>query len=124
MSILNSEDVTETFIYCRDPENGTVEAEGIGLTVKFDASRLAEKKELIRQMLLELPDQFMKSKGGGWSFLNACDDKHGNQWTDYHAVMAQLFYLGAGIDMVEILLPRELWEVAPGGMPYYAVVDN
>jgi hypothetical protein len=72
-------------------------------------------------MLAELPDMFKESGGGGWSFLNACDDRHGNQWTGLHQRMEQLFQLGIGIDKVECQLPREVWPALPGGMPYYIV---
>jgi hypothetical protein len=37
--------------------------------------------------------------------------------------MAQLFALGLGIGMVECQLPRELWDMLPGGVPYYVVND-
>jgi len=69
-----------------------------------------------------LPEQFKGSAGGGWSFLNACDDKHGNQWTDLHLRMEQLFQLGIGIGKVKCLMPRAMWSALPGGMPYYAVI--
>ncbi len=72
-------------------------------------------------MLDELPDSFKKSGGGGMSFQNACVDKQGNQWTDFHQRMEQLFQLGIGIGKVELLMPREMWAMLPGGMPYYAI---
>jgi hypothetical protein len=79
----------------------------------------------IRAMLAELPDQYRKSGGGGWSFLNACDDRHGTQWTGFHRTMEHLFMLGLAIGAVTLLMPRELWDALPGGMPYYMVdVDD
>jgi hypothetical protein len=75
----------------------------------------------IETMLDELPDEFKKTGGGGMSFLNACNDKHGNQWTDLHQRMEQLFQLDIGIGKVKCLMPREMWGILPDGMPYYVV---
>jgi hypothetical protein len=74
-------------------------------------------------MLLELPDTFMKTKGGGWSFLNACMNKNGEQWTAFHPKVQELFCLGLALDICSYTLPREMWKVLPGGMPYLVVDD-
>ena len=74
-------------------------------------------------MLSQLPEEFMASKGGGWSFLNACMTNTGATWTSLHQVMEQLFMLGMSVDMVICLLPRELWHCLPGRVPYYQVLD-
>lgn len=117
---LDPQQVEETFWAC---EGGDIEAEAIIDRATFDKAKLDEHKELITAMLLELPIEFRASGGGGWSFLNACDDRHGNQWTGLHRTMAMLFALGQAIGMVESLLPREVWNKLPGGMPYYIVKD-
>lgn len=126
MSTLTSEDVTDTFDKVYDEENGDIEIDlALGGPRKFSSKALEENKNRIRELLLELPSEFMKSgSGGGWSFLQACDDKNGNQWTGLHMVMAQLFGMGQAAGLVESLLPKELWEIAPGGMPYYVVIDD
>lgn len=90
-------------------------------TAVFHPDRLAAKRDEIAALLAELPDQFHALRGGGWTFLNACDDRHGNQWTGEHRVMEMLFALGLGADLVLETLPREMWSILPGGMPYYAV---
>lgn len=100
-----------------------VPAHGIQINVGFDPERIAYHKDTVRALLLELPDEFMVSKGGGMSFLNACNDRHGNLWTGMHRTMEQLFLLGLACELVTELLPREAWDVLPGGMPYYAVRD-
>lgn len=92
--------------------------------LSFDKGRLADHAELVAAMLLELPDEFRESGGGGWSFLNACDDRHGRQWTGLHSTMAELFALGLGLGLVKSLLPRDMWDVLPGGVPYYVVLDK
>lgn len=122
---LDSARVEAIFFDClfRDGEDTSnhVKAQGITRSVGFHPERLAIHKKEVAAMLEELPDEFQKSGGGGMSFLNACNDKHGNQWTGMHQTMEQLFQLGIGIGKVECLLPREMWEVLPGGMPYYLV---
>jgi hypothetical protein len=125
MSILTSEAVTETFNAVQD-DDGNIEVDlALGGPTRFNSKALEGSKERIRELLLELPEGFIKSgSGGGWSFLEAANDKHGNQWTGMHMVMAQLFGMGQAAGLVESLLPRELWAVAPGGMPYYVVIDT
>ncbi|NQT49448.1 hypothetical protein HQ571_02010 [Candidatus Kuenenbacteria bacterium] len=72
-------------------------------------------------MLAELPDEFKESGGGGMSFMNACYDRNGNQWTGMHKRMEELFQLGIGIKKAKCLMPRASWSALPGGMPYYAI---
>lgn len=115
--------VDATFERCYRPD-GAVEVDGIMMSARFDKATLADNAELIAALLLELPDEFMASKGGGWSFLNACNDRHGELWTGMHSTMDKLFMLGMGIGMVTCQLPREMWSVLPGEMPYYVVNDK
>ncbi len=84
--------------------------------------RIEPHREEIGGMLKQLPDEFQKDGGQGGSFLNACYDKHGRQWTGLHARMAELFALGMVTEQVTMPLPREMWGALPGGMPYYTVV--
>jgi hypothetical protein len=105
-----------------DPKAVTVE--GIVWNAVLNPAKLDEHRELITKMLMELPDQFRQSAGGGWSFLNACDDRHGVQWTGLHQTMGMLFMLGEGIGKVVKPLPREMWNVLPGGMPYFIILDK
>lgn len=123
--VLNPQRVEEIFLDClfRDGEDTSshVKAEGIMANVGFHPERLEKHREEIEAMLTELPDEFRESGGGGWSFLNACMDRHGNQWTGVHQTMDQLFTLGIAIEKVSFQLPREMWNVLPGGMPYLVV---
>jgi len=125
--VLSADNVTEIFNDCLFKEGEStdnfVQAEGITNMVGFHPERLEGHREDIKDMLSDLPDDFKVSKGGGMSFLNACDTKDGKQWTGYHQVMEQLFLLGLVIGEVKYLAPRELWEVFPGGMPYYVIKD-
>lgn len=116
---LDPQQVEAVFMDClfKEGKNASnhVKAEGISMTVGFNPERLESHKAEIEAMLDELPDDFKESGGGGMSFLNACNDKHGNQWTGYHERMDQLFMLGTAIGKVKLALP--------GGMPYYIITS-
>jgi hypothetical protein len=94
---------------------------GVISRATFAPDTIEAARDEIRAMLAELPDQFRKSGEGGWSFLNACQDRHGSQGTGLHADMEILFMLGIAAGLVTEVLPRDLWSALPGGMPYYAV---
>ncbi len=98
-----------------------VQVDGILGKVDLDNSKLAIHREEITAMLNELPQEFQQFSGGGWSFLQACNDKHGDQWTGLHQIMDKLFMLGIGIEKVEYLMPREQWGLFPEGMPYLVI---
>lgn len=123
---LTSDNVEQVFTDClfREDENtdSAIKVEGIMHPFGFHPARLMEHEKDIKEMLSFLPDQFHQDKGDGWSFLNACEDNEGNQWTGLHMVMEQLFVLGMAIGKVRCLLPRDMWNVLPGGMPYYVVM--
>ena len=97
--------------------------EGIVTNVGFDPEKIAKHKSEIIELLDELPDEFKHGVAGGYSFLKACEDKHGNHWGD-HRSMEQLFMLGIACKRVNCILPRELWPALPGGVPYYEVFDK
>lgn len=122
---LTATNVHEVFMKClfADGEDTAahVVAEGVMNKVGFHPIRLEENKANIAAMLNNLPDNFRKDGGGGWSFLNACEDKNGNQWADLHSTIDELVMLGNGIGRLSFLMPRELWSTLPGGMPYFVV---
>ena len=124
-TVLNPEKVNAIFLDClfRDGEDTTnhVAVEGVVRNIGFHPERLESHRAEIETMLAELPDEFKEDGGGGMSFLQACNDKHGNQWTGFHQRMEQLFQLGGGIGKVKSLVPREMWPSLPGGMPYYVI---
>jgi hypothetical protein len=64
-----------------------VRVDGIVNHFAFHPGRVAEHADEVAALLAELPDEFKKSAGGGWSFLNACMDRHGQQWTGLHRTM-------------------------------------
>ncbi len=126
---LSVERVTSIFMNClfKDGEDTDtyILAPGIFLgDVGFHPARIEKNRPKIVAMLNELPDSFQESGGGGMSFLSACFDRNGRQWTGLHSVMEQLFQLGSAIGMVGYLMERELWPVLPGGLPYLVVYDD
>lgn len=101
-------------------DSPAVVVKGIVNTFGFHPQRLESHREEVRTLLNEMPDNFHKSKGGGWSFLQMCVDKNENQWGE-HRNMEQLMCLGIGLKMVEYCLPKEMWSALPGSMPYLVI---
>ncbi len=123
---LTSARVLQIFAACifdekKDTDGSGVKVEGITQNVEFNIRRLTSYKREIAALLNELSDDFKMPGGGGMSFLAACHDKHGNLWTDLHQRMEQLFLLGLAIGKVECMMPRKMWSLLPGGMPYYLI---
>lgn len=102
---------------------GEITAEGITVSLGFHPRRLESHRAEVIGFLKQLPDEFMKTKGGGMSFLQAAQDRDGNQWGQ-HMNMQELFLLGTGLGLVRASMPREFWAMLPGGMPYYTVDDT
>jgi len=123
---LTSENVEKIFTDClfKNGENtdNAILVNGITNNFGFNPNKIEQHKDDIYSMLKELPEKFHKDIGGGWSFLNACNDKHGKQWTGLHRVMEQLFAISMACGKVKCLLPRKLWKALPGSMPYYVVL--
>lgn len=104
-----------------DVPKDAVIVEGIFDKFGFHPGRLEKKRAKVIELLKVLPHQFRKNGGGGWSFLNACNQENGVQWTILHQRMEQLFCLGMGLGLVKCQMPREMWDILPGGMPYYVI---
>jgi len=126
---LTAEKVEEIFVDCLFKDHEIIEgkpvvepvvANGISQNFGFHPERLDKHKNEIIELLQELPTTFFQSGGGGWSFLNACNDKNGHQWGE-HRNIEQLFCLGIGLNLVEYLFLRPMWPALPGGMPYVVI---
>jgi len=98
-----------------------IEVEGVRSKFGFHPRRIKTHENQIIEFLQELPPQFHKNSGGGWSFLNLCNTKDGEQWTGFHLRMEQLVCLGMAIGKMKYLLPKEVWSALPGGMPYVMI---
>lgn len=125
---LKAETVHDTFMKCLfkdgEPTENHIIGEAVMMKAGFHPERLKESETLITEMLADLPDEFKKSKGGGMSFLNMCNDKDGNQWADLHKTMDELVALGNAIGKLSFLMPKEMWDKLPGGMPYIVMEDS
>jgi hypothetical protein len=124
MSKLNAEAVSTIIKSCLFKEGedtaNHVKAEGVVSAMGFHPDRLKAHAAQIGELLAELPEQFQADTGGGWSFLNACMDKDGNQWGE-HRNIDELLMLGIATGQAKILMPRNMWSMFPGGMPYFVV---
>lgn len=97
-----------------------VKVRGLVHNVGFNPDRLKANESLIIELLKELPAEFHANHGGGMSFLRAPCNKEGEQWGDQQDA-EKLMMLGIGIGKMEYMLPREVWSVLPGGVPYLVV---
>lgn len=97
--------------------------EGVVQTFGFQPERLRSHEAEVKAMLMQLGDDFMKSKGGGTSFLSMPFDKEGNQWGEQPNA-GQLLALGTALGLVKLAFPRDMWPSLPGGVPYVTVVDR
>ena len=131
---INPDEVEQAFLDCLYKQGeleglppgeapvGVVAVESIMGKYGFHPERLESRRQQVATWLSALPTEFHSSGGGGWSFLNACNQADGQQWTGLHRRMEQLFCLGMGLGLAKCQMPRDLWSVLPGGMPYYSVL--
>lgn len=121
---LTCENVEKVFMDClfgnTEDKSDAILVDGIVAKYGFNPSKIELHKEEIRAMLSELPDSFKPNSGGGMSFLNACMTKANHQWGE-HRNMEQLFSLGIAAGFVTYCMPREMWNILPGGVPYLTV---
>ena len=117
---LTSKNVELVLKDCLGREEDPV-TEGVNLKFHLKQDKVEQHQKDIEDMLSFLPDNFLKSKGGGWTFLNMCNDKDGVQWTSLHHTVDVLVCLGIASGLVSFPLPREMWSIFPGGMPYITV---
>lgn len=125
IQMLNASDVETTFEEClsnnKNNTDNIVEIQAITHTFSFDKTALERNKSKLKDMLCELPEEFMETGGGGYSFLQACMTRFNEQWTGMHFTMEKLFAMGMATDLAKCLLPRSLWAALPGNVPYYVV---
>ena len=125
-----SKTVTDAFMDCLfkedEPHDGYILVEGITNKFGFHPQRLERKRETIKEILSMLPNEFKDTSlggEGGWSFLNLCVLQDGYQWTGMHRVQEQLMCIAIGLNLMEYLLPREMWPALPGSVPYVMIKE-
>lgn len=99
------------------PPADAVYVDGVIQRFAFHPGRVAVHKADIAAFCNELPDTFQKSGGGGWSFLNLCMTRDGEQWGEQRNC-EQLIVLAIGSGQGGYLLPKDLWSALPGSVPY------
>lgn len=101
------------------PPEGAVIVEAIMMAVGFHPGRLEFHRAEVIEFLRMLPDGFFKGTGDGWSFLNLPMTKTEEQWGE-HRNAEQLMSLAFALKLGNYTLPRSMWKLLPGGMPYIA----
>lgn len=112
----------EEIVDGKPPEDAVI-VKGIIHDMGFHKGRLESHRQEIKDFLAELPISFQPPSiggGGGMSFLNMCVDKNDEQWGE-HRDMEALCLLAIGLDLGVFPMPREVWPVLPGSMPYFSV---
>lgn len=108
------------------PTEPWIASSGVVSQFGFNANRIEKHAGRIHEILKELPSEFQPLSGGGgggWTFLNACQDKEGVLWGQQRDV-DELLTLGIAAGWAEIQMPRELWSSLPGGVPYFEVLEE
>lgn len=125
MEELTAENVNELYRACLFKEGEEVLdpilVEGIVNKFAFDRAKIKRYEVEISEMLSNLPKEFHRDTGGGWSFLNACMTRSNTQWGE-HSDIEKLMCLGIASGQVELLMPRDTWGFMPGGTPYFMVI--
>jgi len=113
-------EIMERLLYDEgEPAEDAIYVQGILHRYGFHPGRLAEAIPEIELLLQGLPKEFYEKGGGGWSFLNLCNDADGNQWGE-HPDMEALCCLAIGAGLGKWVM-KEMAEVLPGGMPFFVI---
>ena len=100
---------------------GAILIEGLTMKLGFHPERLTAAKPRITELLRTLvPDSFLAGAGGGSSFLQLCESRDGTIWGEQHDAET-LLCLALATNQAKILLPRHLWMLLPGGVPYVEI---
>jgi len=123
MEKLTAKKVNDVFLSCLYKDGETIKefipVEGITMNVGFNPEKIKEYTSTIRELLDELPKTFNE----GITFLNMCMTKDGEQWGD-HPNMQELMLLGIATGMLIYPLPKEMWGILPGSVPYVQRVSE
>lgn len=92
--------------------------EGVVSRYGFDPARLATVKPEVARLIRDVvPDAFLPGTGGGQSFLALAEDRNGEHWAEHQTIEA-LCCLAIATGQAKWCLPRDMWAILPGGMPY------
>ena len=120
-STLSAKNVEAAFLDClfraNEPIAGYIPVHGLTMNVGFHPDRLKSKREQIRTMLKQLEAEFFPHTGGGMSFLRMPFCKDGRHWGG-HRDCERLLLLALGLGEASFTMPKEMWSILPGGVPY------
>jgi len=117
----NVEDVLKDSLYSNyEDASNMIVVEGVISKYGFKPEGIERNRNKINELLSQLPATFNEETGGGWSFLNACVTKDGEQWGQ-HRDIDNLLCLGIAAGRVALLMQRSIWPYFPGGMPYFVI---
>lgn len=117
MSELTQSAFTDCLFKEGEDTTNHVKVQGLTSVYGLHPQRLEEKRELVNALLSELPPEFKK----GWSFLYLYTNKNGEPWTGLHRICEQLVVMAIGLGLMEYCLPKEMWAILPGGVPYIII---
>ena len=120
---LTSTNVEKIFAACLQDEHLENDNEPVDLIMHKAYLNTTGHEADIKDMLDQLEDSFKTTGGGGMSFLQACYTKAGIHWGE-HDNMAKLFGLGISAGLAKWTMPREMWDILPGAMPYVSILDT
>lgn len=134
---MNAADVHTTLVSCLftseevdacraeglDVPQDAVVVEGIMRTFGFHPGRLEAARPRVKAWIKEMDPAFLTSGGGGSTFLNLCVLADGTHWADQPTCEA-FIVLAFGLKLGSFSLPREMWGVLPGSMPYVTLGDS
>ena len=95
-------------------EQHVVKVEGIIRNYGFHKEKLETHRDVIVEAVKQLDPNFINN---GYTFLNLPFDKDGNQWGE-QTNAEELYVMAAGLGIAEFCLPRDMWAILPGAVPY------
>ena len=105
------------FVNGSPPDNAVI-IKGITAVFSFNPERIEKHSSEIISWIDELPEQFLKNAGGGgWTFLNLPVDRNDHLWGQQKDAQ-NLLVLCMAINKADYCLPRDMWHMLPGGVPY------
>lgn len=99
---------------------GTVFAEGVMNQFAFHPGRLESHREDVKSMLEQLEPEFFVGSGDGMSLMRMPFTKDGHQYGEQRDADI-LYVLGNALGYCKWVLPRQMWAMLPGGMPYIQI---
>jgi hypothetical protein len=93
--------------------------DGVAHSFLIDKQKVNSHMDKINEFLNELSDTFKE----GMSFLALPFDKNNNQWGEQMNA-EQLMVLGIAAGRIKLCLPKEMWNLLPGGVPYIEITKG